>query len=115
MRRADLLGGLAGGRTEHGRIEAGGVVVGLEGLRRLAGGDAQARRAEVRQEARGNPCLPNIGPRADDGNHAARAHARLERAGGVASASAVGVGVGQEGQRVEQPGDILVACARPTA
>ena len=47
VRRADLLGRLAGGGAEHGRIEAGGVVVGLERLRRLAGGHPQARRAEL--------------------------------------------------------------------
>ena len=87
VRGADFFGGLPGGCAEHCRIEAGGVVVGLEGLRRLAGGHAQARRAKVGQETRGNPCLPNVGPRADHGNQAARAHAGQSAAG-------VGAGVG---------------------
>ena len=78
---ADLLGGLAGGCAEYGRIEAGGIVVGLEGLRRLAGGHVQAR-AQFGQEQRGHPCLPDIGPRADHGNHAAGAHGGQRAAGG---------------------------------
>ncbi len=86
VRGADFFGGLAGGCAEHYRIEAGGVVVGLEGLCRLAGSHAQARRAEVGQETRGNPRLPDVGPRADHGNQATRAHA---------GQSAAGVGIGR--------------------
>jgi hypothetical protein len=40
MRRADFLGGLTGRRAEHRRVTGGWIVARLEGLRRLAGGNA---------------------------------------------------------------------------
>ena len=84
-----FFGGLAGGGAEDGRIEAGGVVVGLEGLCGLAGGHRRpAARRSVRRRG-GNPRLPDVGPGADDGNQRG-AGARAVRARGGARGAGTG-------------------------
>ena len=66
---------LAARRTQEGGIESARVVIGLEGLRRLAGGDAPARRTESPRPGR-HPRLADVGTGADDGHQPAGAHAR---------------------------------------
>ena len=66
MGRTHLWRRLAGGRAEYGCIEAGGIVVRREGLRRLAGGNVAARSTQFGQNTGGDPRLPDIGPGADD-------------------------------------------------
>ena len=93
---------VAAPRTAASR--AGGVVVGIEGLRRLAGGHLQARGAKFGQQTGGNPCLADVGPRADDGNHSAGAHAGQRAAG-----AGVAAGRGNSASACNNRADIVVA------
>ena len=93
---------------EDGGVTSRGIVVRVEGLRRLAGGNGQARRAEVDEEAGGNPCLPDIRSRADDDHQPAGTHAGAAQSGGRHGGS-------QAHERIEESLRILVAVRRPTA
>ena len=66
VRRAHHLGWLPARGAEDGGVASRRVVVGLEGLRRLAGRHRHTGRPQVGQEAGGDPRLADVGAGADD-------------------------------------------------
>ena len=74
MRRTDLLGSLAGGRTEHRSITTAGRVSGIEGLCRLPGRERAGLPREIAQDLGGHPRLAHVGTRSDDDDQPAGPH-----------------------------------------